>query len=247
MRATLRYSSGAYTGGFERSTIVKKTKMLAALAALAVFVGSAAHAQEQPDLRKMAQGMKRNQEELRLYTWDTKIVFEANGVQKRVDLYNARYVMGGMLEKIQISSEVDKKKVKRPDGKKLSKKEREAAREFVMEAKQQLDAYLNPLFAEKAVATALVTTDEGTLRLQSHHVVKTGDSVVINIVQATRQPTTLEVQTRIGDSPVELEVSFESLDYGPNYPARSITTTVWEGIKLKIITENSNYAKGMDR
>ena len=247
MRATLRCSSGAYTGGFERSTIVKKTKMLAALAALAVFVGSAAHAQEQPDLRKMAQGMKRNQEELRLYIWDTKIVFEANGVQKRVDLYNARYVMGGMLEKIQISSEVDKKKVKRPDGKKLSKKEREAAREFVMEAKQQLDAYLNPLFAEKAVATALVTTDEGTLRLQSHDVVKTGDSVVINIVQATRQPTTLEVQTRIGDSPVELEVSFESLDYGPNYPARSITTTVWEGIKLKIITENSNYAKGMDR
>ena len=57
---------------------MKKTKMLAALAALAVFVGSAAHAQEQPDLRKMAQGMKRNQEELRLYTWDTKIVFQSH-------------------------------------------------------------------------------------------------------------------------------------------------------------------------
>ena len=51
----------------------------------------------------------------------------------------------------------------------------------------------------------------------------------------------------IGGSPVELEVSFDSIDYGPNYPARSITTTVWEGIELKIITENSNYAKGIDR
>jgi hypothetical protein len=227
--------------------IVKITKWLAVLAAVAVFAGSNANAQEQPDLRKMAEGMKRNQEALRLYTWDTKIVFEVDGVQKRVDLYNARYVMGGMLEKIQISSEVDKKKVRRPDGKKLSKKEREAAREFVMEAKQQLDAYLGPLFAEKAVATALVTTNEGTLRLQSHDVVRTGDSVEINIVQATRQPKTLEVQTMIGGSPVELEVSFESLDYGPNYPARSITTTTWEGIELKIITENSNYAKGIDR
>jgi hypothetical protein len=220
--------------------------MLAVVAAVAVFAGSDARAQEQPDLRKMAEGMKRNQEELRLYTWDSKIVFEVDGVQKRLDLYRMRYVMGGMLEKLQISSEVDKKKVMRPDGKKLSKKEREAAREFVMEAKQQLDAYLNPLFAEKAVATALVTTDEGTLRLQSHDVVRTGDSVEISIVQATRQPKTLEVRTMIGASPVELEVSFESLDYGPNYPSRSITTTVWEGIKLKIITENSNYAKGMD-
>jgi len=240
-------TSAAYADGFERSIIVKITKWVAMLAAVAVFAGSDARAQEQPDLRKMAEGMKRNQEELRLYTWDSQIVFEVDGVQKRVDRYNVRYVMGGMVEKIQISSEVDKKKVRRPDGKKLSKKERETAREFVMEAKQQLDAYLNPLFAEKAVATALVTTDEGTLRLQSRDVVKTGDSVEINIVQATRQPKTLEVRTTIGDSPVELEVSFESLDYGPNYPARSITTTVWEGIKLKIITENSNYAKGIDR
>ena len=247
MRATLRNSSGAYAGELERSIFVKTTKCLAVLAAVAVFAGSNVRAQEQPDLRKMAEGMKRNQEALRHYTWDTKIIFEVDGVQKRVDVYNARYVMGGMLEKIQISSEVDKRKVRRPDGKKLSKKEREAAREFVMEAKQQLDAYLGPLFAEKAVATAVVTTDEGTLRLQSHDVVRTGDSVEINIVQATRQPKTLEVGTTIGGSPVELEVGFESLDYGPNYPARSITTTTWEGIQLKIITENSNYAKGMDR
>ena len=222
---------------------MKISTWLAVLAAMAVFAGTDARAQEQPDLRKMAEGIKRNQEALRHYTWDSKIVFEVDGVQKRSDLYSVRYVMGGMMEKMQIRSEVDKKKVRRPDGKKLSKKERETAREFVMEAKRQLDSYLSPLFAEKAVATALVTTDEGMLRLQSHDVVRTGDSVQINIVHATRQPMTLEVTTTIGDSPVELEVSFESLDYGPNYPARSITTTVWEGITLVIITENSNYAK----
>jgi hypothetical protein len=234
--------SGAYAD-IREELIVKISRWLAVLAAMAVFAGTDAHAQEQPDLRKMAEGIKRNQEALRHYTWDSKIVFEVDGVQKRSDLYSVRYVMGGMMEKMQISSEVDKKKVRRPDGKKLSKKERETAREFVMEAKRQLDAYLSPLFAEKAVATALVTTEEGTLRLQSHDVVRTGDSVQINIVQATRQPMTLEVTTTIGDSPVKLEVGFESLDYGPNYPARSITTTVWEGIKLVIITENSNYLK----
>jgi len=205
---------------------VKKCKWLAVLAAVAVCAGSNARAQEQPD-----------------YTWDSKVVFEVDGVQKRVDIYTVRYVMGGMVQKMQISSEVDKKKVRLPNGKKLSKKDREVAREFVMEAKQQLDAYLNPLFAEKAVATAIATINNGTLRLRSNDVIKTGDSVEINLVQATRRPKTAQIKTAIGDSPVELEVGFESLDYGPNYPARSITTTSWQGIELKIITENSNYVE----
>ena len=225
---------------------MKKCKWLAVLAAVAVCAGSNARAQEQPDLRKLAEGMKRNQEELRHYTWDSKVVFEVDGVQKRVDIYTVRYVMGGMVQKMQISSEVDKKKVRLPNGKKLSKKDREVAREFVMEAKQQLDAYLNPLFAEKAVATAIATKNNGTLRLRSNDVIKTGDSVEINLVQATRRPKTAQIKTAIGDSPVELEVGFESLDYGPNYPARSITTTSWQGIELKIITENSNYVEQKD-
>ena len=222
---------------------MKSARWLAVFAAVVVFAGSDTRAQEQPDLQSLAAGLKRNQMELQRYTWDSKVVFEVDGVQKRVDRYRVRYVMDGMMEKIQISSEMDKTKVRRPDGKKLSKKEREAAREFAVEAKQQLQGYLSPLFAEKAVASAQVTTDEGMLRLQSHDVVRTGDSVTINLVRATRQPKTLEVKTAIGESPVELDVGFESLDFGSHFPAHSITTTVWEGIKLRIITENSNYAK----
>jgi len=225
---------------------MKKARWLAVLAVVAICAGSDARAQEQPDLRKLAEGMKRNQEELRNYTWDSKVVFEVDGVQKRVDMYTVRYVMGGMLQKTQTSSEIDKKKVRLPNGKKLSKKERETAREFVMEAKRQLDAYLNPLFAEKAVLTALATINDGTLRFQSRDVIKTGDSVEINIVQATRRPKTAHIKTAIGDSPVELEVGFETLDYGPNCPAHSITTTTWQGIELKIITENSDYVEQKD-
>ena len=222
---------------------MKKARWLAVFAVVALCAGTDVRAQEQPDLRKLAEGMKRNQEELRHYSWNSKVIFEVDGVQKRVDMFTVRYVMGGMVQKTQVSSEVDKKKVRLPNGKKLSKKEREAAREFVTEAKQQLDAYLNPLFAEKAVATALATINDGTLRLQSHDVVKTGDTVEINLVQATRRPKTADIKTMIGDSPVKLEVSFESLDYGPNYPPHAITTTTWQGIELKIITENSNYVE----
>jgi len=220
-----------------------RVNILVAIVAITAMAGTASLAQEQIDLQKMASGMKRNQEELRQYTWESKVSFEVDGIERRVDTYTMRYVMGGMLEKLQISSEVDKKKIRRPDGSKLSKKEREAARAFVLEAKQQVDAYLNPLFAEKAVASAVAMTNEETLLLLSRDVVKTGDSVEIALVQSTRRPKTLKVTTAIDESPVKLEVTFGSIDYGPNHPARSITTTEWQGFKLTIVTENSNYVK----
>jgi hypothetical protein len=222
---------------------MNRLKTLVAIAAMTTMAGTASLAQEQPDLRKMATGMRMNQEELQKYKWESRIAFEVDGVQRRVDTYTVRYVMGGMLEKLQISSDVAKGKVRRPDGSKLSKKELEAAREFVFEAKRQLDNYLNPLFAEKAVASAVVMTNEETLLLLSRNVITTGDTVEIALVQSSRRPKTAKITTKIGDSPVELDLTFGSIDYGPNHPARSITTTEWQGIKLVITTENSNYVK----
>jgi len=200
-------------------------------------------AQEQPDLQMMAAGMRKNQEELRQYTWESKVTFLVDGVQRRVDTYTMRYVMGGMLQNMQMSSKVEKGKIRRPDGKKLTKKEMEAAREFVSEAKRQLDNYLNPLFAEKAVASAVATPEGEILRLRARGVITSGDSVEIELVQASLRPLTAKVTTSIDGSPVNLDVTFGSIDYGPNHPARSVTTTEWQGIPLTITTENSNYVK----
>lgn len=200
-------------------------------------------AQEQPDLQMMAAGMRKNQEELRQYSWESKVTFLVDGVQRRVDTYTMRYVMGGMLQNMQMSSKVEKGKIRRPDGKKLTKKEMEAAREFVSEAKRQLDNYLNPLFAEKAVASAVATPEGEILRLRARGVITSGDSVEIELVQSSLRPLTAKVTTSIDGSPVNLDVTFGSVDYGPNHPARSVTTTEWQGIPLTITTENSNYVK----
>lgn len=200
-------------------------------------------AQEQPDLQMMAAGMRKNQEELRQYSWESKVTFLVDGVQRRVDTYTMRYVMGGMLQNMQVSSKVEKGKIRRPDGKKLTKKEMEAAREFVSEAKRQLDNYLNPLFAEKAVASAVATPEGEILRLRARGVITSGDSVEIELVQSSLRPLTAKVTTSIEGSPVNLDVTFGSIDYGPNHPARSVTTTEWQGIPLTITTENSNYVK----
>ena len=222
---------------------MNRLKTLVAVVAMTTIVGTVALAQELPDPRKMAAGMRKNQEELRKYSWNSTVSFQVDGVQRRIDTYSMRYVMGGSLQNMQLSSKVEKGKIRRPDGKKFSKKELEAAREFVLEAKRQLDNYLNPMFAEKAVASATAMTNEETLILLSRDVIKTGDTVEIELVQSSLRPLSAKITTSIDDSPVELDVTFGSIDYGPNHPARSITTTAWQGMKLTITTMNYNYTK----
>ena len=220
-----------------------RLKTLVAIAVMTAMAGTASLAQELPDQRKMAAGMRKNQEELRKYSWNSTVSFQVDGVQRRIDTYTMRYVMGGALQNMQISSNVEKGKIRRPDGSKFSKKEQEAAREFVLEAKRQVDNYLNPMFAEKAVASATAMTNEETLVLLSRDVITTGDTVEIKLVRSSLRPLSAKITTSIDDSPVELDVTFDSIDYGPNHPARSITTTEWQGMKLTITTMNYNYVK----
>jgi hypothetical protein len=230
--------------GDKGRTDMKRWNWLAAIAAVAMIAGTAALAQVPPDLGKMGAQMRRNQEEIRQYSWDMKLTFLINDQLRRSDTYTVRYVMGGQVEKMQINSEVAEGKVRGPDGKKLKKDELEVARQFVIDVKNQLDGYLNPLFAEKAVKTATARTENGKLILNSSDVVTTGDSVLITINQATQRPLTAEIRTTIEGTPVALDVTFDSIEYGPNYPSKSITTSQWQGMKLTIVTETSNYQLG---
>jgi hypothetical protein len=222
---------------------MNRVKRLVMVVAVAVTASGFSVAEEQPDLQKMASEMRKNQEAIRQYAWESKIRFEIDGVKKREDLVRVRYDMNGFMEKVQVSSEVDGAKVRGADGKKLSKKEREAAHAFVYEARRQLDNYLNPLFAEKAVATAVASADDRHLYLKSSDVVKDGDSVEIRILKATMQPLTAAVKTAVEGSPVELEVAFGVIEYGPFITKRSVTKTMWNGLELAIITENFNHTK----
>ena len=213
------------------------------VAVTAIIAGANAPAQEPPVLQELATRMKQNQEELRSYSWQSKVVYFVDGIQKRVDEYNIRYSADGFLQKTQTSSQVDKSAIRRPDGKKLSKDEREAAHDFAMEARRQVDTYLGPLFAEKAVATSVVVENGTTLRLRAHDVVASGDTVEITFEPSTLKPLQLEISTTVNMSPVELGVSFGSIENGPLHPARTTTNAEWQGFKLTITTENSNYSK----
>lgn len=219
-----------------------RVKLLVVIAAVTIIAGTGSFAQEQLDLQKMSVRMRQNQKDLQRYTWESAIRYEVDGVQRRIDLFKVRYDGNGSLERTQTGGESVKGKLRRPNGKKFSKKEREAAHAFAMEVKGQLDAYLSPLFAERAVSTATVTIEGDTIHLQAHDVVHPGDTVEIDLALRSKSPKTLKATTTVGGSPVELDVRFGALEYGPNHPARSITTAQWEGMKLAIITENSNYS-----
>ena len=219
---------------------MKRLICMAAIAAMTVGVAAAVHSQVF-DPSAMAKQVRQNQEDLQQYSWQTKMTFLVNGELRRTDTYTVRYVMGGMVEKMQVSSEVAEGKVRGPNGKKLSKKELEAAREFVLGVKDQLDGYLNPLFAERAVATSTIEESGGNLLLRSRDVMTTGDSVEITLSGATYKPISASVKTSVQGSPVALDVTFGSIEFGPNYPKGSTTTSEWQGFKLSFITENSSY------
>ena len=222
---------------------MKRLKCLLAIAAMTAGVAATGDAQE-IDRSVMAKKMRQNQEELRQYSWQTKLTVLVNDEMRRSDTFTVRYVMGGMVEKMQIDSEVADTKVRWPNGKKLKKKELEAAQEFIIEVKNQLDGYLNPLFAEKAVATANVLKGDGTILLISQDVMNSGDTVEITLNEATHKPLSAKIKAAIEGTPVSLDMTFGSIEYGPNHPKRSITTSEWQGFKLSIITENSNYQSG---
>ena len=221
---------------------MKRTTRVFAIAV--TVLGAAAHlqAQEPVDLQKMGAAVRGNQEEIRTYKWQSRITYMVDGVQRKVEVFKVEYGENDWMQRTQIGGETAKGKVLGPDGKKLSKKQQEAALEFVTKAKNQLDAYLSPLFAEKAVATATTTVEGEDLILLAHDVVNQGDTVKFYLSNATRAPKTLNVSAIIEGSPMQLDVTFGVLEWGPFHPAKSVTTTSWHGMQLQITTENSDYS-----
>lgn len=222
---------------------MRRVTRFVAIAAITI-IGSSTQVltQQTPDLPAAGAGMRRNQEMLRTFTWQSKVTFLVDGVQRRSDVYKVAYDQNGWLQRTQTGGEISKSKLRGPDGKKLSKKQLEDAHAFVTNAKNQLDAYLSPLFAEKAVTTATVTEDGDVLRLQSQNVVHPGDTVEVLLSSSSRLPKTLRATATIDGTPMELEVTFAVLDFGPYHPVRSVTTTSWNGVPLTIVTENSDYS-----
>jgi hypothetical protein len=220
-------------------------RVISLITGIAVAMATAVQVPAQDDLDRaaMARQMRRNQEELRRYSWQSISTYHVNGVQRRQDVYRIQYDSQGMLVKVQQSGTAVKDKLRGADGKKLKKEQLEEAYLFAVDVRSQLIGYLNPMLAEKAVQKAEVTPEGETLRLRSAGVVAAGDVVEITLDRATHLPLSLKADSTIGDAPVTLEVRFEAADFGPYYPVHSVTRSTWRGLELIITTDDSDYVK----
>ena len=208
-----------------------------------LLANAAVLAQSDLDVQQVAEGMKKNQQALSDYAWQSRVSLSVDGEEKKVDLYQVRYNMSGELEKTRMGGEADEKKVRGPVRKRMAKSKKKDMQKFAEELGNQVESYLWPESLSKALSTAFARADGGALLLLSQDVVQKGDSVEIGLVEATKQPMTLTIETTADESPVTVEVTFQKLEDGPNYAAQTVVNTVFDGKKVKIVTENFSYAK----
>ena len=200
-------------------------------------------AQDEPDLQAIAAGIKVNQEALRGYSWQSRVSLSVDGEQKKVDLFQVRYDSDDQLQKTRVGGEADSKKVRGPIRKQAVKKKKKEAGEFAEEIKDLLAKYTEPASLQKAIASAFAKTEDGLFKLQAQDVVVNGDSILIEVVQTTKQPVSITVETAVEDGPVVLNIMFQKLADGTNYVAQSTIDSTFEKKKIEVVTENFSHVK----
>ncbi len=213
-------------------------------AGLALLLGCGPLLAQQPDAAKIRASLVENQQTLRAYMWQSRVMVKVDGEQQKVDLYQMRYNLAGELEKTRLGGEApEKKKVRGPVRKRVAKKKQKGAAEFAQSVKDQLQRYLSTAKFTKALESAFLRMGEDTIMLRSQDVVVEGDTVEFELVKATRQPMTMRIESSVDDEPVEVTITFQRLPDGPNYPAKQVVDTQLGNKKLIITTENYGYLK----
>ena len=155
--------------------------------------GAVSLAQEEPDLQAIATKIQANQESLRKYSWKSRVALSIDGEQKKLDMFQLRYDVDGLLQ--------------------------------------------------KTISTAFARTEGNVFKLQAQDVVVQGDSILIEVLPATKQPVSIQVKSTLEGSPVVLNVMFQKLADGTNYVAKSTIDTQFDKKQLQVVTENFDHIK----
>jgi hypothetical protein len=106
-------------------------KNLALMFGLVFTFAAAPLLAQQPDASKIRASLAQNQETLREYMWQSRVMVAVDGEEQKVDLYQVRYNLAGDLEKTRLGGEAQE--MKRPRGplrKRVAKNKKEGAAEF---------------------------------------------------------------------------------------------------------------------
>jgi hypothetical protein len=219
-----------------------------------ILFGGLALAAQSPELQQKAAAAKeaaaRNQQALRSYSWITKTELSLKGEVKNTKIESCQYGPDGKVQKTELSEppEPPERPKKRGGlkGKIVAKKTGEMKQELEDSA-ALVHSYIPPT-AEKiqaaiAAGKLSISPGAGAAAIGFVDYLKPGDSLTLTMDSTSKSIQKIAVDTYL-DKPedkVTLEVSFQSLPDGTNYPAETVLQIPQRNIQVRI--ENSNYQK----
>ena len=188
-----------------------------------------------------------NQQALRAYSWITKTDISVKGEVKNTKIESCRYGPDGQVQKTMLTDPPEEEKKRGLRGRRARKKTAEMKEE--LEASAALVQSYVPPAAEKiqaVIAAGKVSASQagpGAVALTFPDYNLSGDALTLLFDSEVKVLRKVSVDTWLDkhENKVTLEVSFESLPDGTNYPAATVLQIPEDNIEVRI--ENSNYQK----
>ena len=224
--------------------------------ALTLPIGTAANAQPPPQatpeqrVATLKQWLQASQAQLRAYEWIETTTVAKGGEEKSKTEKRCYYGADGKLQKLPISSgESGPAPPSGPLKKKVAERKKEELTAYMKQAVELVHAYLppDPARIQQAVNTGRlnVTPLDGgrRVRLQFRDYLKAGDTLAVEIDNATNRLIGMQVSSYLQDNAdvVLLNVGMGVLQDGTIYTAR--TQLDAKAKDLAVIVENTGYRR----
>jgi len=217
-----------------------------AMTAIAAAQGAPPGLQEKAAAAKASAA--RNQQALRSYSWMAQTQVSFKGEVKNTKVESCRYGPDGKVQKTEVSAPPPPQQQKRGLRGKIVEKKTGEMKEEMESAAALIHQYVPPSpdkiqAAIGASKASLAQSGPGVVALTFKDYVKAGDSLTLTFESEVKALRQINVNTYLDDpgSPVTLQVDFQSLPDGTNYPAVEVFAIPASNLQVKI--QNSNYQR----
>jgi hypothetical protein len=197
----------------------------------------------------LKESVKRDQANLKQYEWIETTVVSLKGEEKSRTQENCYYGADGKLQKVAVGDKPDAEGKKHGVRGKVVENKKEEVSSYMTSAVAAIKKYVPPDAARiQAVqaagkATMAILEPNKRVRIDLHDYAVPGDVLGVEMDIVTNKILGLDVTTLIegGKDPVNLQVTFASLEDGTGYPAKTTLDAKEVGVGVSI--ENSGYKK----
>ena len=226
-----------------KSILVRSTVFCAALVSLG---GQAMKQDSQQRLADIKEAMAKNRAQLSQYSWTEHIQISLKGEVKKTKDDICRYGPDGKVQKTEIG-ESPSKQMHGLKGR-IAEKKKDEMEDYMQRATALIHNYVppSPQGIQQAYQSGNVSftpLGAGALQITIKNYYLPGDAMTMTFDTTAKKLRGLNVNTYL-DEPkdiVTLQVNFQSLPDGTNYPA--MTTFDATAKQLQVQTQNSNYQR----